>query len=259
MSIAVAFVLIAIISYLIGTINFSKIIAWNARRKDITKVGSGNPGTMNMLRSFGFKLALFTLIAEVIKSGLTALIVKIVMDHTLGYGEVAYWFSGLFLMLGNDFPVWSKFKGGKGVACFVGIFLFSQIGWVGLIWLILCATAFYFIEYGSVASFMFITGMAIAYTIYIWVFALFPYSWAVTAIIWFLVALTFAKHHANIYRLFHKCENKIDFKQKLKECFCHKKGEEIISEDQVETKPEQEIVIEEENSSSQEDKEDKKE
>ena len=48
------FVLVAFISYFVGTINFSKIIAWHYRRKDITKVGSGNPGTMNMLRSFGF-------------------------------------------------------------------------------------------------------------------------------------------------------------------------------------------------------------
>ena len=58
-----AYVLIAVISYFIGTINFAKIISWYSRHKDITKVGSGNPGTMNMLRSFGFKLALFTFLA----------------------------------------------------------------------------------------------------------------------------------------------------------------------------------------------------
>ena len=87
------FILVAFVSYFIGTINFSKIIAWNSRRKDITKIGSHNPGTMNMLRSFGFGLALATFVAEVIKVGLTCLVFKLIFPQ---YDQIIYFFSGLF-------------------------------------------------------------------------------------------------------------------------------------------------------------------
>ena len=204
MSIAVAFVLIAIISYLIGTVNFSKIIAWNARRKDITKVGSGNPGTMNMLRSFGFKLALFTLIAEVIKAGLTALIVKIVMDHTLGYGEVAYWFSGLFLMLGNDFPVWSKFKGGKGVASTFGFILVTSpvVALADFItWIVVAFTS----KYSSLSA---LTAAVLT--------PVYAFFWADKIHVVFygaIALLVIVRHHANIKRLLKGEESKIKLKK----------------------------------------------
>ena len=116
MNIISIFVLIAIVSYFIGTINFSKIIAWYGRHKDITKVGSGNPGTMNMLRSFGFKLALFTFLAEVVKAGVTCVVCKIVTPEP--YSQVAFWLAGLFILLGYNFPVWSKFKCVKVVSLF---------------------------------------------------------------------------------------------------------------------------------------------
>ena len=76
-------VLAAFVSYFIGTINFSKIIAWKARKKDITKIGSHNPGTMNMLRSFGFGLALLTFIGEIVKAGLTCLTFKLIWRQHL--------------------------------------------------------------------------------------------------------------------------------------------------------------------------------
>lgn len=241
MNIISIFVLIAIVSYFIGTINFSKIIAWYGRHKDITKVGSGNPGTMNMLRSFGFKLALFTFLAEVVKAGVTCIVCKIVTPEP--YSQVAFWLAGLFILLGYNFPVWSKFKGGKGVACFAGVFLFSELWYVAIAWFFVCATILYFMDYGAVASFIYLTALAIAQTIFIWLTGV-PYAWAITAIIWFLVALTYIRHHANIYRLIHHTENKVGFADKLKKFFCHKKGEEIISEDEIEQKAETEIVVE---------------
>lgn len=105
------YIFIAFVSYFIGTVNFSKIIAWYFRHKDITKVGSGNPGTMNMLRSFGLGLALSTFIAEVVKAGLTCFIFQLLFPQY----PIVYFFSGLFVLLGYIFPVWSKFKGGKGL------------------------------------------------------------------------------------------------------------------------------------------------
>lgn len=243
------FALVAIVSYLIGTINFSKILAWNVKRKDITKIGSGNPGTMNMLRSFGFVMAILTFVAEVVKSGLVCLIASIILPE---FAPMIHYFAGAFVLLGYNFPLWSKFKGGKGVACFAGIFLFSPTWYVALIWFVVCFILFIFIEYGSVISFLYLGGNAIATTIYIWVVAV-PYAWAITAIVWLLIILTLARHRANIQRLIKGTENKIDFKQKLKQAFCKKKGEEIINEEIIEQKVEKEIVIENEPSQEKSD------
>lgn len=237
---ALIFILVAFISYFIGTINFSKIIAWYGRHKDITKLGSGNPGTMNMLRNFGFGLALATFIAEVVKAGLCCLAFKLIYPE---FGQGIYFFSGLFLMLGYNFPVWSNFKGGKGVATFAGIFLFSNLWYVALAWFAVCFVLLIIIDYGSVISFIYIGGLTIAYTIYVWVEGVYL-AWAITAIIWFLLALTIFKHRGNISRLINHTESKVDFKGKLKKVFCHKKGEEIIDEADVNHKPEGEIVIE---------------
>lgn len=237
---ALIFILVAFVSYFIGTINFSKIIAWYGRQKDITKLGSGNPGTMNMLRNFGFGLALATFIAEVVKAGLCCLAFKLIYPE---FGQGMYFFSGLFLMIGYNFPVWSKFKGGKGVATFAGIFLFSNLWYVALAWFVVCFILLLVIDYGSVISFIYIGGLSIAYTIYIWVENVYL-AWAITAIIWFLVALTIYKHRGNIKRLRMHTESKVDFKGKLKKVFCHRKGEEIIDEADVIHKPEGEIVVE---------------
>lgn len=234
------FAIVAIVSYLIGTINFSKILAWNVKRKDITKIGSGNPGTMNMLRSFGFVMAILTFVAEVVKAGLVCLISSIVLPE---FASVIYYFAGAFVLLGYNFPVWSKFKGGKGVACFAGIFLFSQTWYVALAWFVVCFILFVFIEYGSVISFIYLGGNAIATTIYIWVAGV-SYAWAITAIVWLLIILTLIRHRANIQRLIKGTENKINFKQKLQQVFRKKKGEEIINEEITEQKPEKEIIIE---------------
>ena len=234
------FILVAFVSYFIGTINFSKIIAWYFRHKDITKVGSGNPGTMNMLRTFGFGLALTTFVAEVIKSGLTCLACKLIFPD---YGQVIYFFAGFFILMGYMFPVWTKFKGGKGVACFAGIFLFSNLWYVALAWFVVCFILLIFIDYGCIISFTYIGGLVIAYTIYVWI-APVADAWIITAIIWFLFALMIFMHRGNIKRLINHTENKIDFKGKLRKVFCHKKGEQIIEEENVEQKPEQEIIIE---------------
>ena len=209
------------------------------RRKDITKIGSKNPGTMNMLRSFGFGLAFLAFIGEVLKAGLLCLLFKFLIP---GYGDLTYFISGFFIILGYDYPAWNKFKGGKGVACFVGIFLFSSLWYVGIIWFLILFFLFIYIDYAFVMSFMYIGGMSIAYTIFVWVCGV-PYAWAITLIIWLLVAITVFKHRGNIKRLATGQEKKIGFKSKLKKFFKHKKGEFIIDEENVENKKPEKIIV----------------
>ena len=91
------FFLVALVSYLIGTINFAKILSWNVKHKDITKVGSGNPGTMNMLRSFGFAMALVAFLAEVVKAGVVCFIARLILPE---YGSFVYFFAGIFVIFG---------------------------------------------------------------------------------------------------------------------------------------------------------------
>ncbi len=243
-------ILAGFVSYFIGTINFSKIIAWRAKKKDITQIGSHNPGAMNMLRSFGFGLALLTFVAEATKAGLVCLGFKLLYDHfgVWGGGDFVYYLAGFCLMIGYNFPVWTKFKGGKGVACFAGILLFSPIWYVSLGWFAVCFVLFIFIDIGSVISLIYTGGLAIATTVFFW---LMNYSvWVaayVTAMVWALYILTIIRHRANLKRLFSGTENRVGFKDKLKKVFCHKKGERIIDEANIESEAESEIVIDETN------------
>ncbi len=239
-----------IVGYFIGTINFSKIIAWHARKKDITKLGSKNPGAMNMLRSFGVGLAFLTFIAEVVKAGLVCLCFKLLYQHfgIWGGGDFVYYLVGFCLMIGYNFPVWSKFKGGKGVACFSGIFIFSPIWYVSLGWFVVCFILFILIDIGSVISFTYTGGLTIATTVFTWLTGTSVWvSSYITVIVWALFILTLIRHKANIKRLIAGTENKVGFKSKLKKVFCHNKGEQIIDEAEVNNENEAEIVIVEQN------------
>ena len=240
--------LVAVVSYLIGTINFAKIISWNARRKDITKIGSKNPGTMNMLRSHGFGLALATFVCEIAKSGLTCLLFKLLFAHIgfAPYQEIAYFISALFMVLGYDFPVWSKFKGGKGVAVFAGVFLFSPLWYVAIGWFVICFVLLVLIDIGSLVSFTYTGGLTIGLTIYAWLGGFdFVSAIVATSVIWFLYILMLAKHHANIKRLFTGCENKVGFKDKIAKVF-NKKQTAPSDEEKTQAQNTENEVIEEE-------------
>lgn len=108
---------ILIISYLIGSIPFGLVFSYFAGFGDIRKIGSGNIGTTNVLRTGNKKLALLTLIAD---SG--KVILAILLAHQMGYFQDYYIASAAFI--GHLFPVWLKFKGGKGVASFLGLSLY---------------------------------------------------------------------------------------------------------------------------------------
>lgn len=232
------YVAIALVSYLIGSVNFAKIIAWHGRRKDITKIGSKNPGTMNMLRSFGLWLAVLTFLCEVVKAGVTCLLTKILTAHFgLAYGgEFAYYFAGLFLVLGYDYPIWSKFKGGKGVAVFAGIFLFSQIWHISLGWFVICFVILVLLDYGSVVSFIYTGGLSIATTLWTWLATpeVLVVKIFITAAICLLYFLMLFKHRANIKRLINGTENKVGFKEKLKKVFNKKSEDAVSAENQIE-------------------------
>ena len=249
MSIAWVYAIIVIISYLIGSISFARIFSWAFARKDITKVGSHNPGTMNMLRTRGFGEAILTLVMDAIKCGLPALISYFIVEHFFaGNGDLAYFIAGFSAIIGHCFPAYYGFKGGKGVACTFGLFTFNpHFYWMSLVAFVVCFLLMLFvIKYGSVISFIYILSMSITSTTLfcVWNVAnLVP----IVVLIWCNVVLIFSLHHKNIARLFNGTESKVDLMSKI----CKKKTTVVVEEGEERG---EEVVVEENADDEEKDK-----
>ncbi len=213
-----ALAICAVVGYLIGSISFARIFSWAFAKKDITKEGSHNPGTMNMLRTRGFGEAILTLLMDAIKSGLPALIAFFVVNHFFaGEGNLAYFVTAFFAIIGHCFPVYYKFKGGKGVASTFGLFTFHpSFWWISLIVFVVCFLLLLFVlKYGSVVSFLYILTMSITSTTLLAVWEVLNFV-PIIFLIWLNVVLIFILHHENIKRLFSGQENKVDLMAKIK-------------------------------------------
>ena len=136
--------IIGIISYLMGSIPFGLILTKVFLKKDIREIGSGNIGATNALRTGNKLIGYSTLILDVLKAVIPVLYVKI------NFPDAVY-ISALFAFIGHVFPVWLKFKGGKGVATYVGI-LFSLNIIFGLVFGICWLIIFFISKYSSLAS-----------------------------------------------------------------------------------------------------------
>lgn len=166
------FVLMAVVSYFVGCFNTAVVIA-KVRHKDIHKIGSGNPGTMNISREFGLKVGLLNFIVDVCKGGVPALISYFIFRDYVFAGtsvlvsDLTRYLCGTFVVLGHVYPVTMKFKGGKGIASTFGMFLFAlacENPWYILIVLggYLFVLGFIILtEVGSMASLLGVTGFSI--------------------------------------------------------------------------------------------------
>ncbi len=136
--------IIGIISYLMGSIPFGLILTKVFLKKDIREIGSGNIGATNALRTGNKLIGYSTLILDVLKAVIPVLYVKI------NFPDAVY-ISALCTFIGHVFPIWLKFKGGKGVATYVGI-LFSLNIIFGLVFGICWLIIFFISKYSSMAS-----------------------------------------------------------------------------------------------------------
>ena len=137
-------ILIISISYLMGSIPFGLILTKVFLKKDIRQVGSGNIGATNVLRTGNKLIGYLTLILDVLKAAVPVLYIK------FNFPELVY-ISALSAFIGHVFPVWLKFKGGKGVATYVGI-LFSLNIIYGLVFGICWLIIFFISKYSSLSS-----------------------------------------------------------------------------------------------------------
>ena len=136
--------IIGIISYLMGSIPFGLILTKIFLKKDIREIGSGNIGATNALRTGNKLIGYSTLILDVLKAVIPVLYVKI------NFTDAVY-VSALCAFIGHVFPVWLKFKGGKGVATYLGI-LFSLNIILGIVFGVCWLIIFFITKYSSLAS-----------------------------------------------------------------------------------------------------------
>ncbi len=186
------FLTIGIISYLMGSIPFGFILTKIFLKKDIREIGSGNIGATNALRTGNKLIGYSTLLLDVMKAILPVLYVKI------NHPELIY-ITSLCAFLGHVFPIWLKFKGGKGVATYVGI-LFTINILLGFIFCVTWLLIFLISKYSSLSS------LIGSLTIPVYIFFNDQMSNALFFGIMFV--LIFYTHRENIKRLKNKEESK---------------------------------------------------
>lgn len=216
-------VLFALIGYLIGSVNFSVLISKIKYHDDVRNHGSHNAGATNMLRSYSVKDGVIVLLLDLLKAVFTVMLTQSFI------GESSACVAGLFCIIGHCWPLYYKFRGGKGVASTFGVVLAIEpfTALVCLVVFVIIVLGTKYISLGSISAAMFVP---------IFVDSLYPYTHKVMIendgkegiamlppdafVIISMVALAFIvviKHRANIQRLIKGEENKFSLKKKNKD------------------------------------------
>lgn len=203
---------IAILAYLLGSINLSIIISKAMGKGDIREQGSGNAGTTNTLRVLGKWPAAVVLIFDILKAVGAILLGKWIIlfgqspdvDISL-YRDLAIALSGLFVILGHNFPIYFGFKGGKGIATSFGVLLTVewQFGIICLLFWIVLVLLTRMVSLGSIMAcilypiLVLVTGSAISNRLIYFGFAL------------VIAGIAIIRHRSNIERIYNGTENKL--------------------------------------------------
>ena len=186
-------IIVAIYSYLLGSIPFGLILTKLFLKKDIRDVGSGNIGTTNVLRTGKKSLAAATLLLDLLKGYLSVII-------TFHYFQDLISYSALLCFVGHIFPIWLKFKGGKGVATYLGVILALSYKFFlifGIVWLVLT----FLFRFASLSS--------IIATLIIFLYSYFFENNNFSLILFIFFIIILYTHRENIVRLKNSSENKI--------------------------------------------------
>ena len=209
------YIIVTIIAYLIGSVNFSVLISKKMAGFDVRDKGSGNGGTTNVLRTVGKKAAALTLIADILK-GIVAVLIAWGIGNAMKENvnrAILVQLAGFAVVVGHTFPVFFGFRGGKGIATSLGILLLLnwQIGLICLIFAIALMTVTRMVSLGSIAA-------AILFPI-LTIFIHEHYLVAGNYIVFGIVMASFViyNHRANIKRIMEGKENKLQFTTKSKE------------------------------------------
>ena len=185
-------IIVAVYSYLLGSIPFGLVLTKIFLKKDIREIGSGNIGTTNVLRTGKKSLAITTLILDLLKGYLSIIITFTYFENLISY-------SALICFIGHIFSVWLKFKGGKGVATYLGVILALSYKFFlifGITWLVLS----FLFRYASLSS--------IISSLIVFVYSyFFINNFSLILFIFFVIIIY--THRENIVRLKNSEESKI--------------------------------------------------
>ena len=207
------YIIVAIIAYAIGSINFSVLISKKIAGFDVREKGSGNAGSTNVLRAVGIKAAVITLICDILK-GIVAVLIAVLLGNIVGDIDksLLVQIAGILVVIGHTFPIFFQFKGGKGVATSLGVLLITN--WkIGLICLTFALVIIIITKMVSMGS----MGAAILFpvlTIFIGDSFIVPatgFKYLIFSII--LAVFVIFNHRENIKRIMNGTENKLSFKK----------------------------------------------
>ena len=207
----VTYIVIAIVAYLIGSINFSVILSKKMAGFDVREKGSGNAGSTNMLRSVGKKAAVITLICDILK-GVVSIGIAIIVGNIIKDLDKALLvqIAGILVVVGHTFPIFFGFKGGKGVATSLGVILMTnwKIGLICLIFALVLMALTKMVSVGSIAAAILFPVLTIFLTDTFIVTE--GSNYFIYSIL--LAILVAFNHRENIKRILNGTENKISFK-----------------------------------------------
>ena len=205
------YILMAVIAYAIGSVNFSVLISRRVAGFDVREKGSGNAGTTNMLRSVGKGAALATLILDILKGVLAIFIAKFIFGGLASEANTAILvqLAGFFVVVGHTFPMFFGFKGGKGVATSLGVLLLTNplIGAICLVFAIVVMAFTRMVSLGSImAAILFPVLTIFIKDNYI----ADGYNYIIFGIA--MAVLVIFNHRSNLKRIYNGTENRLSFK-----------------------------------------------
>jgi glycerol-3-phosphate acyltransferase PlsY len=210
---------VLLVSYMLGSVNASIVISRVLYHDDIRTKGSGNAGMTNMLRTYGGKAALLTLFGDLLKTSLPVFITGLVFGFGYIGGaatqELCY-VSGLLAVIGHVFPLWYKFKGGKGVLATATVFLMLCPAVFAAMFILFVAivAASKYVSLGSVCSAMLLPVALHGY--FKWALNGQPFGLVTLSAVLIAILVVWC-HRGNIVRISNRTERKLSFGKKNKE------------------------------------------
>lgn len=194
--------ILGLIIYLVGSIPFAFLITKIFGKEDIRNIGSGNVGATNVLRTGNKSLAFIVLILDILKGFAPTYYISNYFFDSNSNNLIIY-ILGNMAILGHLFPVWLKFKGGKGVATYLG-FIFAVNYILGAFFVFLWLCIVFLKNYSSLASII-----SLLATPFLMLF--FSYKPSILLLFFAISIILIIKHYSNIERLINKTESKITF------------------------------------------------
>jgi glycerol-3-phosphate acyltransferase PlsY len=195
------YLVVAVVCFGFGSINYSVIFSRLLKKDDVRQHGSGNAGTTNMFRVFGLKMGLLTFLCDTVKGVVPCLLARLIFANAADGGVFASYVAGLFAVTGHIFPLFLRFRGGKGFATTLGFMLAVQ-PILALCVILALVAVILLTDRMSVAALF----AVLVFTACHWIFLLPTVGIECCILISIDALLVIIAHRANIVRLFQGCE-----------------------------------------------------